>query len=505
MFLIYHKYLWKLKLKYFLIFKYKIYKTKLNQKEKLKYHFQTDNIHDKLYNEYKDLEIKKDELNRKYCKEEAKKYPFFPMINHVNILYPKEIYYNSLSLGKNNNINYCNNLKLSKSNSLISLKQMLNINKNEISKIKKDLNIDIQNNNFSMKKNIQKLQISKSQKEIPLFIKNNNFKYNNNPKSLEIIINKNNKDKNKPKTRNPLIKRNKTQNSNNLLFTLNDYNSLNNLSSINTIIDNLTDLSRNDCKEKINKKNEENDKKINLNDHKKSQKSIGENSTLTNIGEKGTNYFTEKQSGIEQLSHLNLFENLENKSEFMNNNNKSKEFFYTYKTGKVYYNTFYSSNNNIPLQSISNKSTNILSPRIDCQNLNENKIRIQKNKSLNNIDNKNIFLDFSRDESSKKLSIQNSKNKNIIIYEKDNKDIYKKNKKKNLEISKVVFEEIIDNNYNNSKKLSSQVSLQSISDSKLYQIANYYITTDESFDKFMIKRKNISSQKILKKKSFSKK
>ena len=390
----------------------------------------------------------------------------------------------------------------------MNLKQISNNNKSEINKIKKDLKINIQNNNFCNKKISQKLQISKSQKEIPLFLNNNNFTYNNNPKFSEIKINQNNRNKkNKPKTRNTKTKRNNSQSSNNLLFTLNDYNSLNNLSSINTIIDNLTDLSKNDFKERINIKNEENDKKINLNFHKKSQKSMGENSTLTNIGEKGTNYFTEKQSGIEQLSHLNLFENLENKNELINNNNnnKSKEFFYTYKTGKVYYNTFYSSNNNIPLQSISNKSTNILSPRIDCQNLNENKIRIQKNKSLNNIDNKNIFLDFSRDESSKKLSIQNSKNKNIIIYEKDNKDIYKKNKKKNLEISRVLIEEFFDNQYNHSKKLSSEVSLQSISDSKLYQIANYYITTDESFDKFMIQRKKISSQKILKKKSFSKK
>ena len=390
----------------------------------------------------------------------------------------------------------------------MNLKQISNNNKSEINKIKKDLKINIQNNNFCNKKISQKLQISKSQKEIPLFLNNNNFTYNNNPKFSEIKINQNNRNKkNKPKTRNTKTKRNNSQSSNNLLFTLNDYNSLNNLSSINTIIDNLTDLSKNDFKERINIKNEENDKKINLNFHKKSQKSMGENSTLTNIGEKGTNYFTEKQSGIEQLSHLNLFENLENKNELINNNNnnKSKEFFYTYKTGKVYYNTFYSSNNNIPLQSISNKSTNILSPRIDCQNLNENKIRIQKNKSLNNIDNKNIFLDFSRDESSKKLSIQNSKNKNIIIYEKDNKDIYKKNKKKNLEISRVLIEEFFDNQYNHSKKLSSEVSLQSISDSKLYQIANYYITTDESFDKFMIQRKKLSSQKILKKKSFSKK
>ena len=390
----------------------------------------------------------------------------------------------------------------------MNLKQISNNNKSEINKIKKDLKINIQNNNFCNKKISQKLQISKSQKEIPLFLNNNNFTYNNNPKFSEIKINQNNRNKkNKPKTRNTKTKRNNSQSSNNLLFTLNDYNSLNNLSSINTIIDNLTDLSKNDFKERINIKNEENDKKINLNFHKKSQKSMGENSTLTNIGEKGTNYFTEKQSGIEQLSHLNLFENLENKTELINNNNnnKSKEYFYTYKTGKVYYNTFYSSNNNIPLQSISNKSTNILSPRIDCQNLNENKIRIQKNKSLNNIDNKNIFLDFSRDESSKKLSIQNSKNKNIIIYEKDNKDIYKKNKKKNLEISRVLIEEFFDNQYNHSKKLSSEVSLQSISDSKLYQIANYYITTDESFDKFMIQRKKLSSQKILKKKSFSKK
>ncbi len=390
----------------------------------------------------------------------------------------------------------------------MNLKQISNNNKSEINKIKKDLKINIQNNNFCNKKISQKLQISKSQKEIPLFINNNNFTYNNNPKFSEIKINQNNRNKkNKPKTRNTKTKRNNSQSSNNLLFTLNDYNSLNNLSSINTIIDNLTDLSKNDFKDRINIKNEENDKKINLNFHKKSQKSMGENSTLTNIGEKGTNYFTEKQSGIEQLSHLNLFENLENKTELINNNNnnKSKEFFYTYKTGKVYYNTFYSSNNNIPFQSISNKSTNILSPRIDCQNLNENKIRIQKNKSLNNIDNKNIFLDFSRDESSKKLSIQNSKNKNIIIYEKDNKDIYKKNKKKNLEISRVLIEEFFDNQYNHSKKLSSEVSLQSISDSKLYQIANYYITTDESFDKFMIQRKKLSSQKILKKKSFSKK
>lgn len=270
-------------------------------------------------------------------------------------------------------------------------------------------------------------------------------------------------------------------------------------------------MSKNDIKEKLNNKNEENDKKLNLN-LKKSQKSIksmGENSTSTNLCEKGTNYFTEKQSRIEQLSHLNLFENLENKTDdIKNNNKKSKEYFYTYKTGKVYYNTFYSSNNNIPLQSISNKSTNILSPRLECQNLNDNKIRIQKNKSLNNINNKNIFLDFSKDES-KKLSIQDSKNKNVIIYEKDNKNLYKKNKKKNLEISSGVIEEIFDDNYlkNNyySKILSSQISLQSISDSKLCQIANYYITTDESFEKFMIERKNINNQKILKKKNFSKK
>ena len=221
---------------------------------------------------------------------------------------------------------------------------------------------------------------------------------------------------------------------------------------------------------------------------------MGEISTSTNLCDRGTNYYTDKQSRIEQLSNLNLFENLQNEQKYK----KPKEFFYTFKTGRIYYNTYYPLKNHIPLQSLSDKSTNILSPRNNSLKTNDMKIIKNKNKNLNN----KVYLDFSGEDSYKKLTTQNSKYKNTIIYEKDS---LKNINFKNLEISSgVVNEYFLDNEFHQNLEDNSHVTLQSISDSKLFELSNHYLTVDDSLDKFLL-MKNVNKNKYNGLKKFSKK
>ena len=269
-----------------------------------------------------------------------------------------------------------------------------------------------------------------------------------------------------------------SQSFNNLLYNLNEYNSLNSYNSS----DNLSELLS----------FHQNEEEKNL--HKKNQKSMGEISTSTNLCDRGTNYYTDKQSRIEQLSNLNLFENLQNEKKYK----KPKEFFYTFKTGRVYYNTYYPLKNHIPLQSLSDKSTNILSPRNNSLKTNDMKIIKNKNKNLNN----KVYLDFSGEDSYKKLTTQNSKYKNTIIYEKDS---LKNINFKNLEISSgVVNEYFLDKAFHQNLEDNSHVTLQSISDSKLFELSNHYLTVDDSLDKFLL-MKNVNKNKYNGLKKFSKK
>ena len=527
---IYERSLRKLKLKYLNKFRFKACKRSLIYYQKHDLMSKNGDIYEKLYQEYKDLIFKKDELNQKYDIEEAKKYPFTPKINNILFNYPKTKYINSLSISSkspksrydNDNDNekqqeydYClknysqshnrnHGISLGDSRSL-KYNSLKNLNYRDdienYSPIKKYNRLTLYNDaksNYRLTK-LTKPKIKKNSKNTPDFLRPT---YYLNKENLSVSLttnkrmNKNNqikKNTNKRNNKQKLVKRKNSQNSN-LQINLSEYNSINSFSSPN-VTDNLSVLfSTRLYKEKIDYKNNKKAKNTILNLHKKSQKSLVENSTSTNICEKGTNYYSEKQSRTEQLSNLNLFESFPNKKEKKSNNNnlnkniqnqKQRDFFYTFKTGKIPYNSIYLSKSNIP-QSISSKSTNFLSPRYDSQtNYDRNKGQRISSQNINN--NNNIDFDFSNDESYKKLSTQNSKYKNID-------DSYGKNHIfKNIEISSGVVNECVINNLINNNDISrrsSHVSLQTISDSKLLEMANYYITTDESFDRYMAMRSN---------------
>ena len=104
-------------------------------------------------------------------------------------------------------------------------------------------------------------------------------------------------------------------------------------------------------------------------------------------------------------------------------------------------------------------------------------------------------MENSRDDN--KINTQNTIGKNTEGNVNANKlnDInfnsYFGNNKKNnnLEIQSNVVNETIINNENDSVKLSrkssnSQITLQTISDNKLYDFANYYVNSDESLERF---------------------
>ena len=59
--------------------------------------------------------------------------------------------------------------------------------------------------------------------------------------------------------------------------------------------------------------------------------------------------------------------------------------------------------------------------------------------------------------------------------------------------SNVVNERIINNEYKNDKlsriSSNSQMTIQTISDSKLFDIASYYVRTDDSLERFRILNK----------------
>ena len=117
----------------------------------------------------------------------------------------------------------------------------------------------------------------------------------------------------------------------------------------------------------------------------------------------------------------------------------------------------------------------------------------------------------------KKFSTQNSRGKNSLIIEQfsgtstgknnnnsnhyNNNNNYINNNNNNLnninnqemnikqfdqplEISNYVVNEFFENNSNMNNNIIPITTLQTISDSKLYELANRYITTDESLERF---------------------
>ena len=78
------------------------------------------------------------------------------------------------------------------------------------------------------------------------------------------------------------------------------------------------------------------------------------------------------------------------------------------------------------------------------------------------------------------LNGNKSNNFNNYHYNNKNKLVIQRN----VVNEKIIFNNKLDNEKLSRKSSNSQITLQSISDSKLYDIANHYVNTDESLERF---------------------
>ena len=456
-FVIYQRFLFKKKLIYFQKFQLNVILLNQYQSQKFGFYINKQNIHNKLFNELKLKEEHLKELARKFNEEEEKLYSFTPQINKEKIIFnPIKYYQNNISkisLKKNSKSFYNkSNPKYPISISYSNINPSKNISTNQFEQ-------NLENSNFSFSEN-EPLYIYSL--DVPKYISfknkgnksfNGNYKIRNTKKNLKNLYMDSLKEKKKEIFNNPSIKP---------FYTT-------------TIPENLSLLFS--SRLHINHDNINNNNNLPIKSNK-IKKSVYENSSYSNYNEKRTNYISEKGSRTEHLSTINHELNnskkkIENKKKNINQNNG----FYPFRAGIIPY-----------TYSNSYKSTHFVSPKTTERN------NIITNRS-NHFGTLSNYLENSRDDN--KINTQNTIGKNTEGNVNANKlnDInfnsYFGNNKKNnnLEIQSNVVNETIINNENDSVKLSrkssnSQITLQTISDNKLYDFANYYVNSDESLERF---------------------
>ena len=445
------------------------YQLKINllkqyQYQKFGFNLNKQNIHDKLFNGLKLKEERLNELIRKYNEEEEKLYSFTPQINNTRII----INPNPIKLFQNypiqnpmkfNSIPYENNKE-----NYTNKKYPMSLTPKQISKsipkiISRNLNENFNTINSDNTYNEKKYKYSF---DIPNYIKGKkkgNKSFSENNKIRKIITN--------PNFTKPYLN------------TLNDgkinYNLPVKTLSTSSISENLSLLFS--SRLRIDTKKIYNRKDI-PNQSKKVKKSLFDNSSSSNLNEKGTNYMTEKGSRTEHLSTLN--HELNNSKKLIDKKKKnSSENFYPFKTGIIPY-----------TYSTSRKSTYFISPK----STDRNNIITNRSNYFGTFSN---YLDNSRDENKINNKRKNTDGTNGSRINNINSNHYLNT----LEIqSKVVNEKIINNEYNNDKlsrkSSNSQITIQTISDSKLFDIASYYVKTDESLERFRILNKYNKNREI---------
>ena len=433
---IYEKLLKEIKFKYFHKYKIIIEIIKKKQKQNFCFSLKKESIFNRLY-DLKKKDKKLNELARKIEEEENKIYSFSPKLKtKYNPIFS---YYF-----------YCSNSPTTRNN-LLPNKFLSEENKTSIK-------YSTSSKCLSEKKNKKKLKERNINKQ----------KSNDNIKQYSIFnipnYYSNNIDKN-------IIKnnfRNINHNINNNKSKINSRNSIQNTFN-KSITENLSLL----FSSRLHKEEQKNElTKDKIKNKKKSQNS---SSSITN--EKVTNYIT--LSGTEHLSTLNL----DNKSK----NDKKKSYSNDYnEKNKI------KKNNS---QSINNQHNPFIKNTYFFDISKDNKLK-NKN-SRNNHKILNNYFD-SQEDFSKKLSLQNSKSKTTTIIIEGLNTGYstiKNNtiKSKEIEINyNIVNENSKDNkNRENDKKISinnsnsnNMITIQTISDSKLFDIASLYVRTDESLEKF---------------------
>ena len=445
------------------------YQLKINllkqyQYQKFGFNLNKQNIHDKLFNGLKLKEERLNELIRKYNEEEEKLYSFTPQINNTRII----INPNPIKLFQNypiqnpmkfNSIPYENNKE-----NYTNKKYPMSLTPKQISKsipkiISRNLNENFNTINSDNTYNEKKYKYSF---DIPNYIKGKkkgNKSFSENNKIRKIITN--------PNFTKPYLN------------TLNDgkinYNLPVKTLSTSSISENLSLLFS--SRLRIDTKKIYNRKDI-PNQSKKVKKSLFDNSSSSNLNEKGTNYMTEKGSRTEHLSTLN--HELNNSKKLIDKKKKnSSEGFYPFKNGIIPY-----------TYSTSRKSSNFISPK----SIDRNNIITNRSNYFGTFSN---YLDNSRDENKINNKRKNTDGTNGSRINNINSNHYLNT----LEIqSKVVNEKIINNEYNNDKlsrkSSNSQITIQTISDSKLFDIASYYVKTDESLERFRILNKYNKNREI---------
>lgn len=338
---------------------------------------------------------------------------------------------------------------------------------------KKDVPIYINHSDYfycpnSMKEKNLNIQILK------YLTKNNLIKNGNN------IIKKYQKKKNSQKMK---MKKNnsfKLENGMKLNFNVNPINNKNLKNENNLIKNNNESLILNRY---IKDKNELSNQKISLNQFKT------KNINNYKINDSSQIYYN-KEDSLQQIDnnkkinnikieHINNIKNNGNgiyNIENGNNIDKPKEKFYTFRTGKIIEcnNCNITLNNNFLNNSSSSsyKKLNFAKNKIKSKNKNKkgkNLIPINLNKNIKYKNNRKI--DFGQNNLNYKNSI---KKEYEINYKVVNEQFIMSNGK----VDKTTV-----NKKNNSFEYSI-ISLQSINDSKMFELAEYFIPKDEEFDKF---------------------
>ena len=192
------------------------------------------------------------------------------------------------------------------------------------------------------------------------------------------------------------------------------------------------------------------------------------------------------------VTNLNTIEskfcNLKNNRSILNTNtHKSIQKIYTFQNGKNFNNYYNNEDNN---NSNSYRSTHYKTPKYEVnKNMSMTNLNIKKNINNNNNDS------LSRKSSTIESKINSSRvgNINYSNYNSFNNSI--NNGYMSLNGHKI-FEK--NNNNNNYNEDLYQTSLQSISDSKYFDMANRYLTGDDSLDKFeFLYKEQINRKKML--------
>lgn len=486
--LIYHKALKNLKYKYFMKYYYII--TKIIKKEEII--IQNRNV--KLFNDYKRKEEMMNQLQQKYFYKEGEKYTFFPIINNYIIKYKNPCFFNdkyAMSANNTQKFNFTTSLSTnSKKNFFYKNERNKRFNKNQMIK-----RIEVINHNNSNSKNYFiiskngcnntfKLSSLKNKKRSPIIFKRvkteqNLLQINQREKTLKNIknksINNNIRKKSSTKDMNKLIdsifnisidnnkkiyKKNlnlnaiKTESS--LIFTNDESNIFSDKTNNNyklqtesgSTYDNITVLLK-----KINNKNEEqinyNNSSKRINNYIYNKKIDKSRNKIINIDLSKSKDKTDDKKIYNKIYDINnKFEKGKNKIiplfpykkiTIIKNNSKLKKRDLNGVLNKVKNNGYINSNFN-----------NRYYPNIN---------RTQKNKELTNpISNKEIYKNISFEIKNKKLA-----NNNEVIKDKNS--------------IKINFNE-------SSKKDEDNFTIQSLSDSKVFEIANSYI--DDKIDKTQV-------------------